>query len=282
MKPFENFKEKIQKFKDRKNFVKADDIPIECQNLVLAYRKKEILKGVNFTAENNKVTVLLGKNGSGKTTLLRCISGIRKFSDGKVKIFGVELYDVHREARAKTLAFMPQYLPQLHITVRELIEMGRSPYMGFGSKLSDKDKEKISFAIKSTDVENHLDDVVCTLSGGERQLAFLAMTLATDAEIILLDEPTASLDVEYRHKLYKLICRLKEAGKTLVITMHNLDEAVEIADVIFVIDDGRAVFSGTAKEFVASDIPFKIFSVNPQTFTDENGNAITVFRASDS
>lgn len=164
----EKFKEKIRKFKERKILIKQSDVPIECRNLSLAYRKKEILKGVNFTAENNKVIVLLGKNGSGKTTLLRSISGIKKFGAGEVDIFGVPLCDVHRETRAKTVAFMPQFLPQLHITVQELVEMGRSPYVGLGSKLFDIDKEKISFAIKSTDVENHLGDIVCTLSGGER------------------------------------------------------------------------------------------------------------------
>ena len=176
---------------------------------------------------------------------------------------------------------MPQFLPQLHITVQELVEMGRSPYVGLGSKLSQADKEKISLAVESTDMENHLGDIVCTLSGGERQLAFLAMTLATDAEIILLDEPTASLDVEYRHKFFKMINRLKQLEKTIVVTMHNLDEAVEIADVIYVVDDGKTVFSGSADEFVNSDIPFEVFAVSAHTFTDENGKAITVFRASD-
>lgn len=107
------------------------------------------------------------------------------------------------------------------------------------------------------------------------------MTLATDAEIILLDEPTASLDVEYRHKFFKMINRLKQLGKTIVVTMHNLDEAVEIADVIYVVDDGKTVFSGSADEFVNSDIPFEVFDVSAHTFTDENGKAITVFRASD-
>lgn len=267
-----------EKFYLRNNFFKMNDIPVAAEGLTLTVRKKKILQEVSFAAEKNKITVLLGKNGSGKTSLLRTLAGIRKFTDGKIRLFGVPINETGRTARAKTVAFMPQFLPQLHITVRELIAMGRSPYHGLSAKLTSTDKEKIAFAVSCTDAEKHLDEAICTLSGGERQLAFLAMTLSTDAEIILFDEPTASLDTEYRKKVYRLVKGLKEGGKTIIITLHNLDEAMTIADRVTVIDEGKIIFSDDKHAFLSSDVPEKVFSLRPTRLFDENGEETVVFK----
>lgn len=231
-------------------------------------------------AEAGKITVLLGKNGSGKTTLLKCIGGIRKINGGEIKLFGVPISEIKGSDRAKIVSFMPQYLPQLHISAAELVALGRSPYHGFINKLAENVKKIIDYAVTVTDTSKHLDDAVCTLSGGERQLAFLAMALSQDSDIIMLDEPTASLDAEYRHKVYRLIGRLKQKGKTVVVTMHDLEEAVGIADRIVVIDGGNTVFSGNVEEFVSDDIAEKVFSVTPKRFIDEKGKEeVIVFRS---
>lgn len=267
-----------EKFRRQKELIKTGDIPLESENLKLFYRKKKILQGVSFFAEKNKITVLLGKNGSGKTSLLRCLSGIRRYDEGEIKLFGVPLKKIKRTARAKVISFMPQYLPQLHVTVRELVAMGRTPYHGLSAKLGVTDLKKISFAVASTDIGKHLDEAVCTLSGGERQLAFLAMTLSADSEIILLDEPTASLDVDYRRKVYELIKKLKEYGKTLIVTIHNLDEAMSIADNVAVIDNGEIVFTGNKSDFLRSDVAERIFSLRPARFHGDDGEEIVVFR----
>lgn len=217
-------------------------------------------------AEAGKITVLLGKNGSGKTTLLKCIGGIRKINGGEIKLFGVPISEIKGSDRAKIVSFMPQYLPQLHISAAELVALGRSPYHGFINKLTENVKKIIDYAVTVTDTSKHLDDAVCTLSGGERQLAFLAMALSQDSDIIMLDEPTASLDAEYRHKVYRLIGQLKQKGKTVVVTMHDLEEAVGIADRIVVIDGGQHGIFGQCRGVCFRRYSRKSFFGNTQTF----------------
>ena len=255
-----------------------EEASIECRQVRYSHRKKEILKGIDFRVRSGEITVLLGKNGSGKTTLFRCIAGIRRLTGGEVRLEGRSLQEMKAAERSRRIAMMPQSLPLLHIRVGELVEMGRSPYLGFGGKLSERDRAIVQRALRLTDMERLASEAVKTLSGGERQLAYLAMVLAQDAKLLLFDEPTASLDTEYRSRVYTILRQLREEGYALAVTMHDLNDALAIADRIVVLENGDKVFDATAAEFAQSDLPERIFGQETVTATSKRGERVTMFR----
>lgn len=239
---------------------------IECRSLSYSSEKKQILSEINLTAINGEITVLLGPNGSGKTSLLRCISGIinsKKNLFGDILIDGINSTKHNTRGRSKILSLLPQTLPSLQITVSELVSYGRSPYIGHFGKLSDSDKKTVNNAIDRVSMTEFYDTPVSCLSGGERQLAFFAMLVAQNTGNVLLDEPTSSLDEKHRSKIFDTVYELKKENKTIIIILHDITEAVRLADKICVLDNGRSVFYGTPEQFVSSDVPEKIFGVVP-------------------
>ena len=257
----------------------ADEaLAVACRGVCLSYKKKQVLCGAALSVPRGTVTVLLGKNGSGKTTLLRCIAGLRKASAGEIFLFGTPVSALSPRERAKRVAVMPQTLPLLHRTVAELIAMGRSPYLGVLGGAGERDRQIAARAAAQTDMTAHLQDAVCTLSGGERQLAYFAMALAQDTKLLLLDEPTASLDAEYSRRVYDAIRTLSGEGYTFLLTLHDLDDAVAIADRIAVLDGGRTVFEGDPAAFTASGVPERVFSLAPVRAVSDEGERFTLFR----
>ena len=259
----------------------TEEILIECKGVCLSYRKREILRGADLRVPAGKITVLLGKNGSGKTTLLRCICGIRRITAGEIYLSRDPLIHLSPRERARRVALMPQNLPSLHRSVAELVEMGRSPYLSFGGRLGDGDRAAIERAVEKTDTRSHLKDAVCTLSGGERQLAFFAMALAQNTRAVMLDEPTANLDTEYRRKVFQTLRTLRQEGCGLLVTLHNMEEAVSVADRIAVLDSGKMIFEGETEEFLYSGISERAFGLRPIFAQTETGERFTVFRSAE-
>ncbi len=255
-----------------------DPVAAECRGVVFSYRKKEVLRGADLSVQRGKITALLGRNGSGKTTLMRCMAGVRKPASGGIWLEGERLDGLSPRERAKRVAMMPQLLPPLHRTVAELVAMGRYPYLGMGGRLSGEDRKIVLRAVRDAEMEGHLEDAVCALSGGERQMAYFAMALAQDTKLVLLDEPTSNLDPEYRRRVFALMKRLCGEGYTFLVTLHDLEEAAEFADRIAVLDGGKTVFFGTAEEFARSGVAEKVFGVVPVCALTQGGETITVFR----
>lgn len=251
---------------------------IECENVCLTYRKKAILQGASLTARPGQITALLGKNGSGKSSLARCIAGARHHCTGTILLNGQPSQGLSPNARARLLAVMPQTLPQPPITVEELVSMGRQPYLGYGGSLPQSEREKVRLAMRRTGLERMAQSRVCSLSGGERQLAFFTLLLAQAAPIALLDEPTANLDAEYRQMVYAHLRAMRAEGRTVVVVMHDLADAVELADCICVMDKGRVIFSGTPQAFAAAPLVGQVFGLRPVQVPAEAGGPFTVFR----
>ena len=254
---------------------------IECRNISLARNGKVILKNVDFKAHKGGITVLMGKNGSGKTSLLRCISGAYAGYGGEILYGDTKLTGLSAVKRSRIISVMPQVLPQPAVTVAELVAFGRRPYTGYGGKLSSGDKEKVLLSMERAGILSHKNDMVCNLSGGERQIAFFAMFLAQDTPVVLLDEPTANLDAEYRRRVFGFMKAMRDGSKTVIATLHSPEDAVELADRIWVMRDGGMDFSGTPEEFIASSQPERNFSLRPlKVFSPECGT-FTVFRPYD-
>lgn len=234
---------------------------LEIRNLCVRRRRKEILDGVSLTLVPHKLTALLGKNGCGKSTLVSCINQTMPYT-GEIRFSNRDLALMPPKERACLLSFLPQTLPCPHITVLELVTMGRSPYVDIGRRLTPQDKEAVWSAVCAIGIEGFSDRYLDELSGGERQKAYLAMTLAQDPRVMIMDEPTTYMDMEYEHTFLGLLNRLKQQRKkTLLVVMHNLNQAVRYADRLAVLEGGKIVFDGETADCIAQGVIERVFGV---------------------
>lgn len=177
---------------------------------------------------------------------------------------------MHSRERAKAIAVLPQILEKPHVTVEEFVMFGRTPYLNFYQKPSEEDVQAVQQAMKDAGVEGLRNKMVDCLSGGERQKAYIAMILAQQTKLIILDEPTTYMDMENETAFLNLLTKLKKNHKkTLLVIMHNLAQAVRYADHILVLDKQRIVFDGTKEECLQSDILEQVFHVKKHIFMEE-------------
>ena len=227
-----------------------------------SYRGKTVLEQVSFSAERGTITALVGRNGAGKTTLVSCLTGEKPDYSGAVLLDTQDIRGMSPMDRARHLACMPQTLPRPHVTVRELVAFGRTPYTSMTGFLSSADREAVDRAIYATGMEPFAAAFVDELSGGERKKAFFAMTLAQDTPVVVLDEPTAHLDAVSRFAFLSLIQRLcRDTGKTFFLVLHELPEVLRCADRIVALHEKRVSFAGDAEAFLAAEIPQACFQV---------------------
>lgn len=225
---------------------------LEFKNISVTKNKKEILKDVSFSVKPHTVTAVIGKNGSGKSTLLSCLTGESRYT-GAIHFSDSDISLMSKRQRAATVAFLQQNLPVVPITVENLVAMGRTPYIDIGKHLTEKDKVQIEKAIVSIGIESIRHKKLSEISGGEKQKAYIAMVLAQNTRVVALDEPTTYMDVQYEKEFMSLLCELKEKHKkTLLVVMHDLSRAAEIADYILILNEGRVAFSGEKAEVIQS------------------------------
>ena len=232
---------------------------IDCENLSASYGKQQVLSGLTFCAQDAQITILLGINGSGKSTIVKCIQKHLPFQ-GTITVDGI----APGKALARTLGILPQILPSPPVSVKELVSYGRTPYAGFYGFLGAKDQHIIQDAIDKMDLSEFAERSVATLSGGQRQNAFLAMLLAQDTQNVLLDEPVTYMDIACEKRFYQFIHNLRESGKCVLLILHNIASALENADKIIVLDKGCAAFTGTPEECVQSGILETVFGVHAE------------------
>ena len=226
------------------------------------YRGSPVLKNVSFFAESGEMTALLGPNGVGKTTLLHCLSGEKRDYSGNILLGGENVRNLDRAGLARQLACLPQNLPMPHVTVAELVAFGRAPYLPLLGKLRGEDREKVEWALEAVGMTAYGNAFVDTLSGGQRKKAFLAMTLAQDTPVVVLDEPTAHLDTASRFEMLERISVLCEkTKKTFLVVMHDLPEVFRYANRAVVLCGGEVAFTGTPQDCLSSGIPECCFGI---------------------
>jgi len=236
---------------------------------------QDILKNVSFQLRDNRLTVLVGRNGSGKSTMLSCVNQQTPYS-GAITVEGTDFSKLSPRQRAKAVAILPQSLPAPQITLREMTAFGRNPYLDFTGRLTQSDQEIIDKALadaKSTELAGRY---VNTLSGGERQRGALAMILAQNTPIILLDEPTAHMDLAYEAQFLDLLTQLKEK-KTILVVLHDLNLAIQYADDVLVLENGQLIFCGTKEACLEKEVLEKTFGL--RRFTIEEGKKRCFFSA---
>lgn len=246
---------------------------IEVKNLSICLCKKQLADNLNFRVDNGEVLALIGVNGSGKTTLLRALmrnKQVLRYTSGEVLFDGMPAESLSPVELAKKVAIMPQILPAAPMSVGELVTCARAPYIrGLLSRPSDEDKKIVAEAISDMAITPLTDAYLPTLSGGERQSAFFAMLLAKRASTVLLDEPTSNLDYNNKDRVYSAIELLKKRGVSVIAVLHNLEDALRIADRILLLDKGRAHLFDSTADFINSDIIGRVFSVKAY---NHNGN----------
>jgi iron complex transport system ATP-binding protein len=223
---------------------------IEIKNLRYAYGNQCIFDKLSFCIQKGDFFIIIGPNGSGKTTLMKIISGITRLQQGEVILLDQSLRQYTQRTLAKKIAYVPQILPpDFPFTVVQLVLMGRSPYQGLLGVEQETDFEIAKKAMTFTGVEHLSQRKFSQLSGGERQRAFIARAICQEPQIILLDEPTASLDLAHQVRIMDLMEKLKiDKAITVVMVSHDVNLASMYADRLLLLKAGRIASLGRPSE----------------------------------
>ncbi|MEA5617244.1 ABC transporter ATP-binding protein [Cronbergia sp. UHCC 0137] len=239
-------------------------MPLELQHLTGGYSALPIIQNVNLSLQTGEWLSLVGANGSGKSTLLKLISRLLSPQQGMVLLDGKEIHSQPPNLVAQKLALLPQQqtLP-VGLTVRQLVSLGRTPHQPWWQwELTVKDWQKVEAAIKKTQLENYSDRLVEELSGGERQRAFLALALAQEPKVLLLDEPTTYLDINYQLQLLELLKNLNQQQElTIVTVLHELNLAARYSSRIALLKQGQIWEVGTPENVLTSNNIAQVFGV---------------------
>lgn len=228
---------------------------LSVENLKFSYKRdQEVLRDISFSVPEGNVISILGPNGTGKTTLLRCILGLQKTTSGKVVFNGINLCALSPEKRSQIVAYVPQSSRlTFPYSVFEVVMMGRVSQFGFGRAPSSRDKEIVEKALNEMNALKFRDKSFQELSGGEKQLILIARALAQQAKVLVLDEPTASLDFSNQARVLCLIRGLAEKGYTVLMTTHSPDQAFLVSENTVLLKDGLVFAEGKSDEVVTSE-----------------------------
>lgn len=238
---------------------------LQTKKLTVSYGTQRVLDDLSITLPQGKITALLGPNGCGKSTLLNCFSRLLDPQSGTVTLGGKLINDYSSRQLARRLALLPQHhLTPEGITVRELVAYGRSPWQSLWGRLSSEDHALINSAMSQTQTCHLADRRLTALSGGQRQRAFLAMVLAQDTPLVLLDEPTTYLDINHQVELMRLMGELKIQGKSVIAVLHDLNQASRYCDHLVVLASGRVIAQGAPEEVMTPELLKTVFSVEAE------------------
>ena len=236
---------------------------IEIKDLQTGFSAKTVSRSLSLKIESGSFVCLIGPNGCGKTTLLRTIAGLLPAKKGDIFINGKSLRQYSSKELARNIAYLPQVREIPDITVDTLVSHGRFPYLGFSRKLGRTDHEKITDALELSNAGRFAEKRLKELSGGERQQAYLAMTIAQDTPILLLDEPGTYLDISNRFSVMETALKLNRKGITVLMTLHDLSEAMWFSPMVCLMDTcGSLRFSGTPQALYDSGLLQEIFDVS--------------------
>ena len=239
---------------------------LAADDLVLSYGATPIVDHVSLHIPEGKVSAFLGPNGSGKSTIFRALARLLRPRHGTVVIDGTAIGSMTTKQVARKLAILPQQpVTPESITVEDLVWYGRHPHRKPLVASGAADREAVEWAIRATQLEGLRAHPVDALSGGQRQRAWIALALAQDTSILLLDEPTTFLDLSHQLEVLELCAELnREKGKTVVMVLHDVNLAAEYCDHLFVIKNGQVFTQGSPEEVLTCELIRDVFDVDTQ------------------
>lgn len=242
--------------------------------LTIGYGDRLIVKDLNIKIPDKQITTIIGSNGCGKSTLLKAITRIISHQSGTIILDGENIASENTKLLAKKMAILPQTPESASgLTVGELVSYGRFPYQSGLGRLTKKDIEVIDWALEVTGTKEYKYKSVDSLSGGQRQRVWIAMALAQETEIIFLDEPTTYLDLAHQLEILELLQKLnQEQERTIVMVLHDLNQAARFADYIIALKDGEIVKAGSCEEVITHEVLKKVFSIDTVIGRDPRTN----------
>lgn len=242
----------------------ASDAPLlEVRDLHGGYHKKEIVHGASFTVERGEFVCIIGANGCGKTTTLKNILGLMKPTAGGVFINGVSTHDMEEPELAQHFAYIPQaHTPPFPFNVSDVVLMGRTPYVNRLAIVKPEDRAIAWHAMKQMSIEHLADRPYTALSGGQQQLVLIARALTQQPDLLVMDEPTASLDFGNQQLVLSRMKSLSQAGMGVVMVTHDPDHALFCADKVVVMQEGKVTRIGTARKVITNEVLREIYGTN--------------------
>ena len=245
---------------------------IAVKQLSVTLGNRHILHDISVSIPMGKITTLIGPNGCGKSTLLRSMIGYISSPSECVTIFAKPLSSYSQNQLARQMAFLPQ-VPNMpkDMTVEELVYCGRYPYQNWWKNTAKEDREIVDYALSITKTDHLRHQLIPSLSGGERQRVWIAMALAQEPKLLVLDEPTTYLDINHQLEIMELLKRLnREQGLTVLMVLHDLTQAVQYSDYMAVIKSGHLIASGNTKDITSDSLFKEVFSVDVQVDNFDN------------
>ena len=243
---------------------------IELRDLEFAYDRTPVLRELDLAVGRGDAVAIIGPNGSGKTTLMACVNGLLRPRTGHVELLGREVARLRPKEIATTVAVVPQdFQIPFAYRVREIVALGRSPYLSWLGSLREADEAAIDQAMLRTDTLRFQGREFNELSGGERQRVIIALALAQAPQVLLLDEPTAHLDLSHKLEILRLVRTInRERGVTVLAALHDIDLAAMFFPRLVVLHEGRIVADGTPGEVVTPELLWHVFRVEAEVVSD--------------
>lgn len=244
---------------------------IETQNLTIGFKEAVIVEDINVSIRTGAITTVIGVNGCGKSTLVKTMAGILSPLSGDVTLWGKAISSLNRKRIAQKLAYLSQrnHAPE-DITVEELVYYGRFPHKGWLSNRTKKDEAIVRHCLEVTDMVSFKDRRLSSLSGGEGQRAWIAMSLAQEPEILILDEPTTYMDIAHQMDIMELLYALNvQTGLTILMVLHDINQAIAYSHDIVILHEGRVFDQGPPETVLNSEVIHTVFNLNTKCICDD-------------
>lgn len=252
---------------------------IKTTNLKVKYEKNEVIKNFSMDINTGEIVSILGPNGSGKSTIINAIGKFISHQEGMIYLDTCNMARMGVKEVAKKMSILSQVNQSPDdFTVRDLIYYGRLPHKKWYEQKNEKDEEIINWAIAETSLESLCEKRVATLSGGERQRVWIALALAQEPKVLMLDEPTTYLDICHQIEVLELVKKLnKRLDLTIIMVLHDLAHAARYSDRVIVLKDGEMVASGAPETVLTKELIRSVYHVDAYIANEESMGGLTIF-----